>query len=45
MRAIVQDTYGSAGVLQLRDIAVPSPAAARSWSGSARPAPTRACGT
>ena len=45
MKAIVQDAYGSADVLQLRDIAAPCPAAARSWSRSARPAPTRACGT
>ena len=46
MKAIVQDAYGSADVLRLRDIDQPDDrATTRCSSGCARPASTPACGT
>ena len=46
MKAIVQDTYGSTDVLELRDIDRPEIAdPTRCWSGSAPPAWTAASGT
>ena len=44
MQAIVQDTYGSAEVLQLGTSRSPRSASTRCWSASARPASTRPTG-
>ena len=45
MKAIVQDRYGSADVLELRDIEDPVVGRTTCSSGSTRPAAARTCGT
>jgi hypothetical protein len=45
MKAIVRDSYGSAGVLELRDIDKPETEMMRCWYAFARPASIRASGT
>ena len=45
MKAIVQDRYGSADVLEFRDIEDPVLGAKTCWSASRRPAAARTSGT
>ena len=45
MKAVVQDRYGDADVLAVRDIEEPAPADGRCWSGCVPPGSIPAPGT
>jgi hypothetical protein len=45
MKAIVQDRYGSSGVLELGNLEEPAPRATRCWCGCGRPGSTPGSGT